>query len=208
MKTSVPLGRTDHGNLQKHQNQNRLQQMLIDRFHRRITALIRETGATRMLDAGCGEGFLLVHLQQEGLSPRYFGADISAEALAWGRENLISDLPVNVSDIHRLPYADNAVPLVLCLEVLEHIPDSAVGLRELARVTSEYLILSVPHEPYFRGANFLRGKHLGQWGNDPEHLHNYSGRAFRQMVEGVVDVLWHGYVFPWQIALARKRPGK
>lgn len=207
MSEGLTLGRSTHGNLQKHQNQNRFQQVLIDRFHRRITALIRETGATRMLDAGCGEGFLLHHLRQEGLAPRYFGADISADALAWGRENLLADLAANVSDIHHLPYGDNSFPLVLCLEVLEHIPDSVVGLRELARVSADALILSVPHEPFFRGANFLRGKHLGQWGNDPEHLHNYSGRAFRQMVQQVADVEWHGYVFPWQIALARKRTG-
>ena len=205
MSSKNSLGRSTHGNLQKHQSQNRLQQLLIDRFHKRIAALIRETGATAMLDSGCGEGFLLLHLQQEEMSPNYFGADISLEALLWARENISEALPVSVSDIHNLPYGDNAFPLVLCLEVLEHILDSAIGLRELARVSSEYLILSVPHEPYFRGANFLRGKHLSQWGNDPEHLHNYSGGAFRQMVEGVVDILWHGYVFPWQIALARKR---
>jgi hypothetical protein len=91
------------------------------------------------------------------------------------------------------------------LEVLEHIPDSVVGLRELVRVTSKYAILSVPHEPFFRGANFLRGKHLSRWGNDPEHIHNYSGRSFRQLVSTVADVVWHGYSFPWQIALVTKR---
>ncbi|MCB0213078.1 MAG: class I SAM-dependent methyltransferase, partial [Anaerolineae bacterium] len=79
------------------------------------------------------------------------------------------------------------------------------GLRELARVSSEYVLLSVPHEPFFRGANFLRGKHITAFGNDPEHLHNYSGRDFRQMVGDVVDIVWHGYSFPWQIALTRKR---
>ncbi|NJN53470.1 MAG: class I SAM-dependent methyltransferase [Anaerolineae bacterium] len=178
---------------------------MIDRFHKRIAQLIRQTAVTRLLDAGCGEGFGLTHLLNEGLALDYAGCDFSWEALQWGRENLLPGFPVCAADVHRLPFADNSFPLVICLEVLEHLPDSQVGLRELARVSAEYLVLSVPHEPFFRGANFLRGKHMAQWGNDPEHLHNYNGRTFRQMASGVVDILEHGYSFPWQMALARKR---
>jgi SAM-dependent methyltransferase len=200
------LGRTEHGNRQKHLNPNKLQQQMIDRFHRHVANLIRQTGATRLLDAGCGEGFGLKHLLANGLSLDYVGCDFSWEALHWGRANLLPDFPASVADVHHLPFPNDSFPLVICLEVLEHLPDSQAGLRELARVSSDYLILSVPHEPLFRGVNFLRGKHVGQWGNDPEHLHNYSGRAFRQMAIGVVDMVWHGYSFPWQMALARKRP--
>lgn len=196
----------DHGNLQKHLNPNRLQQRLITRFHRQIGELVRQTGATCLLDAGCGEGFGLRRLLDQALTFEYVGCDLSWSALRWGRQNLLPDLPASAADIHALPFADNSFPLVICLEVLEHLPDSAVGLRELARVSSEYLIVSVPHEPFFRGANFLRGKHVQQWGNDPEHLHNYNGRSFRRMATTVVDILWHGYSFPWQVALARKRP--
>lgn len=202
-KTSIGTDR--HGNLQKHKNTNKIQARLIQRFHSRITSLIVQTGANRMLDAGCGEGFLLDFLTNEGLDIDFTGSDISLEAIIWSRNHLIPDFRANVADIHRLPYPDNAYPLVTCLEVLEHIPDSAVGLRELARVSSEYVLVSVPHEPWFRGANFLRGKHINRWGNDPEHIHNYNGRAFRKMASKVVDILWHGYSFPWQIALAKKR---
>ncbi|MBE2201557.1 MAG: class I SAM-dependent methyltransferase [Anaerolinea sp.] len=205
--TQTTIERATHGNRQKHQNPNPLQKLLIDRFHRRVAALIRETGATRLLDAGCGEGFGLQHLLANGVTAAYVGSDISLEALHWGRQNLLPDLPAAVADVHRLPYPDNAFPLVICLEVLEHIPDSAVGLRELARVSSEHVIFSVPHEPFFRGLNFLRGKHWGRWGNDPEHLHTYSGRMLRQMVERApeLEILWHGYSLPWQMMLARKR---
>lgn len=205
--TQAIAGRSTHGNKQKHQNTNPLQRFLIERFHQRVAALIQDTGATRLFDAGCGEGFSLQHLQAAGLAIPYIGSDISLDALRWGRQNLIPDLPVTVADIHHLPYPDNAFPLVICLEVLEHIPDSAVGLRELARVSSEYVIFSVPHEPFFRGLNFVRGKHLSRWGNDPEHVHTYSGRALRQMAQRApeIKVLWHGYSLPWQIVLGRKR---
>jgi 2-polyprenyl-3-methyl-5-hydroxy-6-metoxy-1,4-benzoquinol methylase len=194
-----------YGNLQKHTSPNRLQAALIRRFHNRIGRLIRETGVTAVFDAGCGEGFLLDHLNSNGQTVDYMGADLSLEAIRWSRSNLNPGFRASVADIHRIPHPDNAFALVVCLEVLEHIPDSSAGLRELARISSRYVMASVPHEPYFRAANFLRGKHLSRWGNDPEHIHNYSGRAFRRLMASRLDLVWHGYSFPWQIALARKR---
>ncbi len=200
----VKIGSDRHGNLQKHTSSSGLQTSLIQRFHEKIIEQIQRTGANKMLDAGCGEGFLLEFLYEQGLKVNYFGSDIGYDAIAWSRANLIPDFQANVTDIHRLPYSADSFPLVICLEVLEHLPDSTLGLRELARVSSDYVLVSVPHEPYFRGANFLRGKHLSRWGNDPEHIQNYSGRSFRQMLSTEVDIVWHGYSFPWQIALAKK----
>ena len=196
---------SDHGNRQKHLNSNPVQQRLLDRFHQIIVDLVGRTNADTILDAGCAEGFVIQHLRDSGITACCVGGDFEPEALLWGRENGIHNSSLANLDIHRLPFPDNHFPLVICLEVLEHLPDSQVGLRELARVSSEYVLLSVPHEPFFRGANFLRGKHVTAFGNDPEHLHNYSGRDFRQMVGDVVDIVWHGYSFPWQIALTRKR---
>ncbi len=148
---------------------------------------------------------MIKQLQESNPSLAPIGGDFSAEALEWGRAHLKHGAPLTHLDIHRLPFPDTSFPLLLCFEVLEHLPDSTVGLRELARVSSEYVLVSVPHEPFFRGANFLRGKHVLAFGNDPEHCHNYSGSSFRHMLNRVVDIVWHGYAFPWQIALTRKR---
>lgn len=194
-----------YGNRQKYLNPNFLQRLLLARFHQEIVDLVRQTGALRLLDAGCGEGFGLQQLQQENPALTFVGADLSTESLMWGRNNLQVKVPLVNLNLYQLPFLDDSFPLVICLEVLEHLPDSRIGLRELARVSSEYVLLSVPHEPWFRLANLVRGKHFGAIGNDPEHLHQYSGRAFRQLVGSVVEILWHGYAFPWQIALGRKR---
>jgi SAM-dependent methyltransferase len=195
----------DYGNRQKHLNSNPLLRFLLNRFHRKIVRLVQQTGVTYLLDAGCGEGFVIEHLGQHNAGVTMMGGDFSPEALLWGRDNLEHHAPLTNFDLHHLPFPDNSFPLTICLEVLEHLPDSTVGLRELARVSSEYVLLSVPHEPWFRGANVLRLKNLLAFGNDPEHLHNYTGRSFCQMINSVVDVVWHGYAFPWQVALGRKR---
>ncbi len=193
-----------YGNLQKHLNPNPIQRWLLGRFHRRIVELASATDARRILDAGCGEGFTIHELGEFGIQATIVGADLSPTALAWNQAHGMAQSPLNVADVQHLPFADDSFDLVLCLEVLEHLPDSALGLRELLRVARGYILVSVPHEPFFQGANFLRGKHLRALGNDPEHLHNYSGRAFRRLVAAQASVEWHGYSFPWQIALVRK----
>lgn len=195
-----------HGNLQKHLNPNPIQRRLLDRFHRRVLDLIAQTEAGTILDAGCGEGFTLHELEatQMPSSPTISGLDFSAEALTWNRANHMVRASLAQADIHHLPFPDASFDLVYSLEVLEHLPDSALGLRELARVSRQYVLVSVPHEPFFRAANFLRGKHLTALGNDPEHLHNYTGFTFRRLTSQQLDLLWHGYSFPWQIALCRK----
>jgi hypothetical protein len=92
----------------------------------------------------------------------------------------------------------------MCLEVLEHLPDPHRGLRELRRVTSAHCLISVPHQPFFRAINFLRGKHVSAWGRDPEHLQNWTARQFRRLVEQYFEVERFVYSFPWVIALGRK----
>jgi SAM-dependent methyltransferase len=192
------------GNLQKYLNPNPVQQWLLRRFHRCILGLVRSTGAQRILDVGCGEGFTMRELRGDGVQAKMVGVDLSLGALAWNQARRMGRSPLGVADVHHLPFPDNSFDLVLCLEVLEHLPDSGVGLRELLRLSREHVLVSVPHEPFFRGANLLRGKHVSALGNDPEHMHNYSGRAFRCLVADQAQVVWHGYSFPWQIALARK----
>ena len=193
-----------YGNLQKYLNPNPVQQWLLRRFHQRILGLVRSTGAQRILDVGCGEGFTMRELREDGVQATMVGVDLSPGALAWNHAHGMARSPLGVVDVHHLPFPDNSFDLVLCLEVLEHLPDSGVGLRELLRLSREHVLVSVPHEPFFRGANLLRGKHLSALGNDPEHMHNYSGRAFRCLVAAQAEVVWHGYRFPWQIALACK----
>ena len=53
---------------------------------------------------------------------------------------------LSVSDITRLPFADALFDLVICSEVLEHIPEDATAVREIIRVLKpgRLLVVSVP----------------------------------------------------------------
>lgn len=202
----------NHGNLQKHANPNPIQRELINRFYAAVTAWVKRVNPETILDAGCGEGFTLRRLQpgrsrscdRTRLS-HIIGADLNPGALAWGKTNGRVAHPLNVADARRLPFPDHTFDLVLCLEVLEHLPRPLDGLRELLRVSRGYVLVSVPHEPFFRLANFLRGKHLYALGNDPEHLQNFTARQFRQLLTGHARLVDYTYRFPWQLGLITHR---
>lgn len=179
--------------------------MLLARFQNSIREMVQQTDAIVLLDVGCGEGFSIEYLFKRFPPLTFFGGDFSPEAMLWGQANLNYCASLTNFDIHHLPFPDSCFPLVMCLEVMEHLPNPTLGLRELERVSSEYVLLSTPHEPWFRGANFLRGKHMRDLGNDPEHLQNFTGRALHRLVGSTMDILWHRYAFPWQIVLGRKR---
>jgi 2-polyprenyl-3-methyl-5-hydroxy-6-metoxy-1,4-benzoquinol methylase len=193
----------DYGNLQKHLNPNPVQRYLLRRFHRRMAFLLKATGARRILDAGCGEGFVVSYLLQETDGLTITGIDCSLEAIEMARQ-MVPGVLFDAGDLREMPYSDGSFDLVMCLEVLEHLPDPHKGLRELRRVTSAHCLVSVPHEPFFRATNFLRGRHVPAWGRDPEHLQHWTARQFRRLVEQYFEVERFVYSFPWVIVLGRK----
>ena len=84
-----------------------------------------------------------------------------------------------VASIFEIPFGPQSFEVTGCFEVLEHQTDPAGALRELARVTSRSLVLSVPHEPYFCLANVARGKNLDirPRGSDPITSNSGPGRS-------------------------------
>lgn len=194
-----------HGNRQKHESRNPLQRALIARFHAAVVDALRWTEAKTVLDLGCGEGYVLSALQLAQLDCEFTGIDQSSEALEYARERLPPRVRLEHADARSLVDAGRSFDAVLMLEVLEHIPEPTVMLPILGQLSKRWLILSVPHEPFFRGLNFLRGKHLSRWGNDPEHVNLWGRRSFRRFVEQRFDVVAMPVVFPWTMIVARQR---
>jgi len=84
----------------------------------------------RMLDVGCGTGELTRVLREES-DGEVVGLDADADLLA------SVPGPTVRGDATRLPFADDAVDLVVCQALLINLPDPVAAVREFARVARD-----------------------------------------------------------------------
>ncbi len=193
------------GNFQKHTSRNPLQQFLLRRFKKVISGLVKNIPGD-LCEVGCGEGFMLKNLWDQGLldGRRIYGAELDESAVQYAASQVPGARFVR-ANAYRLPFADKQFSCSMLLEVLEHLEQPQKALAEICRI-SRYAILSVPHEPFFQAANFLRGKNLKQWGNDPEHIQHWNPKSFRRLVEPFGSILHVACPFPWIIVLVQTQP--
>ena len=93
--------------------------------------------AERVLDVGCGSGELTRVLREE-VAGEVIGVDADADLLTEVPQ------PTVLGDATRLPFADDAVDLVVCQALLINLPDPAAALSEFARVASDRVAVIEP----------------------------------------------------------------
>ncbi|MGZ3814604.1 MAG: class I SAM-dependent methyltransferase [Mucilaginibacter sp.] len=96
------------------------------------------------LDVGARDGFLSIKLAD------HFKKVI---AIDLNQPNITHDkVEARIGDITCLEFLNDSFDLVLCAEVLEHIPTKLLSkaCNELARVTKDYLIIGVPFDQDLR----------------------------------------------------------
>jgi ubiquinone/menaquinone biosynthesis C-methylase UbiE len=112
----------------------------------RIKDIIRELDPLdndRILEVGCGAGNVMEKVRRG----RIIGVDLSWSlakiALAKSAEK-----DIFVADAQLLPFKDASFNKVICSEVLEHVLDPDVVLREISRVLdrSGVVVITIPHE--------------------------------------------------------------
>ena len=62
----------------------------------------------------------------------------------------ISDVECVAGDVTRLQFPDKSFEVVLCAEVLEHIPNVRAAAREIARVATKRVVIGVPYRQDLR----------------------------------------------------------
>lgn len=191
-------------NFEKHQHRNPIQRHLINNFYNEFFRMLKRTNSEKILDVGCGEGVTLDKIQQLKIGRKLEGVDNFEDAIAIGTKTF-PDLTLKIADIYNLPYKDNSFDMVLCNEVLEHLEKPQDAIKELRRVSSKFLLLSVPHEPWFRLANFFRGRHVRRFGNHPEHIQHWTSAQFIKFLKkNKLKVKDQKLPFAWNLVLVQK----
>ena len=121
-------------------------------------------GARTALDVGAGGGHVARRLREAGL-------EVVTVDPAPGMQ---ADVQAFAED---LPFADASFDVVACRAAVHHFADMAAGVRELARVAADRVLVV---DNLFMGEAAEEAERL----RDPTHVRNYSEAAWRSLLEG------------------------
>lgn len=125
---------------------------------------INTSNGSSILDIGCGSGLISIELALRG-ARTVVGIDIDKNAVKSGNAmknalglNNVEFIAIDARE--GLPFHDGAFDIVLLIDVIEHIPDPSVVLKEASRVlhVGGKVVISVPtpRYPKFFGYDFHR----------------------------------------------------
>ena len=128
----------------------RLHHEIADRFA--AVALSTDPAPSRILDVGCGTGYLLRTLADRCPDVLQFAGIDAASAMVDVARASASDerIAIELGAAEQLPYPDAAFDLVLSVTSFDHWPDQAAGIAECARVLapSGHLVLADLFSPW------------------------------------------------------------
>ncbi len=121
-------------------------------------------GARTALDVGSGGGHVARRLREAGL-----------EVVT------VDPAPGMKADVQafaeHLPFADASFDVVACRAAVHHFADIVAGVRELARVAADRVLVV---DNLFMGEDAEEAERL----RDPAHVRNYSEEEWRRLLEG------------------------
>lgn len=208
-KTSISSNGTWDWAMKEYDNNNPISQTLLRNFYHAIgTAIKSAEMVERVLELGCGPGESTkrltsmlgpIHLEASDVDQMYVD---KLNALYVPRIFPYKFTTESVTDIKR---TDNSFDLLIALEVLEHVEDFKESVKELFRVTSRYVLISVPNEPLWRLLNIVRGKYIATLGNTPGHVNHFSYNSLRELIapHGIIKKAM--FPLPWIVILSEKR---
>lgn len=156
--------------------------MMVQEQIARVKFLDRDVyvGGKKVLNLGCGTGFDCEYLKAKLGARDVLGVDISHSAIAFAKENYPGTNYIQ-GDIcsESLRLGENAWDIVVCAEVIEHVPNPAALLDTIYRHLNEngVALISTPNRPVF------------SLDHEPSpvnhtHLKEYNLTEYRRMLEG------------------------
>ena len=196
----VPTGNT----YDKYNTTNPVARRLQGGFERTLEELFDQAAPQSILDIGCGEGVLTYQWAEKLGDKRVVGLDLPDPKLqAEWETRQRPNLEYVTMPAENLPFEADEFDTATAIEVLEHVPDPAHTVAEMARCAKRHLLVSVPREPLWRALNVARGSYLKDLGNTPGHLNHWSKRSFVELLSKHGEVVEKRSPFPWTMLLVR-----
>jgi SAM-dependent methyltransferase len=165
------------------------------------TELLRKwaPAPTRIVEGGIGAAGNLLSWKRNGY--RVIGLDIMPESVTHAKSVGIED--VFEHDLHQpWPVDDNSIGAVVLLDVLEHLSDPVLALRQAANTLTDAgkIIFTVPAFPFL----------FSDWDERLGHFRRYTPAMLRGHVAEAglaVDQLrfWNSFTFPAAVAIRTAR---
>jgi SAM-dependent methyltransferase len=138
---------------------------------------VQYVAGKRVIDCGCGEGYGTALLAE--YATQAIGVDREPEVIAYavGKYRAAERAAFVAASVDALPFADSSVDVVVCFQVLEHLPDPLAFLREVRRLLSPggVLMLTTPNL-LVTGAR-----------PNPHHVHDYTPDDLLALLGQVFD---------------------
>lgn len=176
----------------------------------RRLAMIRHWGHThnaRILVDGCGVGAYAARLLED--SPHVYAFDIEHSRACQARQHVPY---THTAAAEAIPYPSKVFDLVLSHEVLEHVCDDLLAVREMVRVLKPggRAIIFCPNRwyPFETHGHYWRGRY--HFGNTPlinympdflrdrlaPHVRAYTWRGLQRLLGGLpVEIVYHTCIF-------------
>ena len=163
-------------------------------FHKRriecTLEMIREAAREiqippRILDLGCGKGYITAKIKQANPDSDISALDYSLSAIEYAFDHF-HEIDFVVGDAYESPYAENYFDIIVCNNLWEHVPDPLFLLNRISKIIkpSGFLLISTPSR--YRLGNLLRvirGKTVSLISE--HHVTEYSvGQVFEQLHYG------------------------
>jgi len=189
----------------KYGSRNPIVRWMMTGFLDAFSDLVDLTGVGNVLEIGCGEAELSIHMAKKGIKVR--GCDIAPDAIDEARSRVEAagaEVELWTQRLEDFDGRAERAPLVVCCEVLEHLDEPESGLRILWELADPWLLCSVPREPIWRALNIARGRYVEDLGNTPGHVNHWSKRGFIDFVSQRLDVVETRSPLPWTMLLCRR----
>ena len=169
-------------------------------FIQNVLKTLKELNPKSILDIGCGTGYIIKKIENS-LDVEIVGCDINTNRLSIASK--VFGRKLVTADITKLPFKNSSFDAVIAVEIIEPLNDIDAAISEIKRVSKNYVIITVPNEPFFKLANFLRGKNIKTFGNIPDHIHQFNKHSLEKaLLKHFSNVQVKNNVIFWIMAIS------